>query len=74
MIQCLLRFLPLARQTRAGEPDPARCALIDDLPRTVRAARGLGWFSILYGRDDPGQDADAAFTRWADLPPILTGA
>jgi putative hydrolase of the HAD superfamily len=26
----------------AGESDPARCVMIDDLPRTTRAARGAG--------------------------------
>jgi len=34
----------------AGETDPARCVMIDDLPRTTRAARELGIYSLLYGR------------------------
>ncbi|MBK9600591.1 MAG: HAD-IA family hydrolase [Anaerolineales bacterium] len=31
----------------AGETDPSRCVMIDDLRRTTRAAREAGMFSIL---------------------------
>ena len=57
----------------AGEPDPARCVMIDDLRRTTRAARASGLYSILYGQPDPQSDADAAFTDWSLLPAILNG-
>ncbi|MCA2001738.1 MAG: pyrimidine 5'-nucleotidase, partial [Chloroflexi bacterium] len=33
----------------AGESDPARCVMIDDLPRTTRAAKRAGWSGVLYG-------------------------
>ncbi len=57
----------------AGEIDPKRCALIDDMYRTTRAARQIGMVAILYGgtgsyTDD---DADAILTDWADLPNVL---
>ena len=55
----------------AGESDPARCVMIDDLPRTTRAARQAGMFSILYNKDWTAEDADAHFTDWNDLVKIL---
>ena len=58
----------------AGESDPFRCVMIDDLPRTTKAAREAGFFSILYGKDTPHLDADAVLTDWNDLPAILNGA
>ncbi|MBI5943929.1 MAG: pyrimidine 5'-nucleotidase [Chloroflexi bacterium] len=54
----------------AGETDPSRCVMIDDLRRTTRAAREAGMFSILYGESANG-DADAHFTDWNELPDIL---
>ncbi|MEW6239470.1 MAG: pyrimidine 5'-nucleotidase [Chloroflexota bacterium] len=56
----------------AGETDPARCAMIDDLPRTTRAARDFGLFAVLFGRG-PSPDADAAFSDWRDLSALLNG-
>jgi len=58
----------------AGETDPARCAMIDDLPRTTRAARDFGMYGILYGQDSPQPDADATFTDWRVLPALLNGS
>jgi pyrimidine 5'-nucleotidase len=55
----------------AGETDPARCVMIDDLPHTTRAARELGLYSILYGCNEPHPDADACFTSWEQLPGLL---
>jgi putative hydrolase of the HAD superfamily len=55
----------------AGETDPARCVMIDDLPHTTRAARAAGMSSILYGRELSDGDADACFTDWNALPDIL---
>lgn len=56
----------------AGETDPARCAMIDDLTRTTRAARDFGLFAILFG-GAPSPDADAVFSDWRDLPALLNG-
>jgi pyrimidine 5'-nucleotidase len=57
----------------AGETDPARCVLIDDLPHTTRAAREFGFYALLYGTP-PGPDAaHGAFTDWRELPRLLNG-
>ena len=57
----------------AGETDPRRCAMIDDLPHTTRAARQQGLFSVLYGKTQPHPDADAVFDDWSRLPALLDG-
>ncbi len=61
----------------AGESDPAKCVLIDDLPRTTRAAKDLGLFSILYGpgaaSQAQGENADMGLSDWRRLPAILDG-
>lgn len=57
----------------AGEDDPARCAIVDDLPRTTFAAREQGFFSVLYGVAGPHPDADATLTDWRALPALLNG-
>ena len=55
----------------ADEPDPRKCVMIDDLPRTTRAALNVGMASLLYGCDGPSEDASAAFTDWTHLPILL---
>jgi len=57
----------------AGESNPSRCVMIDDLPRTTLAAREAGLFSILFGQDIPHPDANAALSDWRNLPSILNG-
>ena len=57
----------------AGESDPARCVMIDDLPRTTRAAKAVGLFGILYGQAAALPDADASFSDWRQLPALLNG-
>jgi pyrimidine 5'-nucleotidase len=58
----------------AGESDPTLCVMVDDLPRTTRAAREAGWYSILFGLDGSHPDADATLTDWRELPVILNGS
>lgn len=58
----------------AGESDPARCVMIDDLPRTTRAARDAGLFSILFGQDTPHPEANATLSDWRKLASILNGS
>ncbi len=58
----------------AGESDPARCVMIDDLPRTTRAARASGLFSVLFGYASPSPDADKTLDDWRQLPPLLDGS
>ncbi len=55
----------------AGEPDPRKCVMIDDLPRTTRAALDLGMASLLYGTDIPTPEASGVFTDWTHLPILL---
>jgi pyrimidine 5'-nucleotidase len=58
-------------QELANEPDPRKCVMIDDLPRTTRAALEVGMPSILYGTDEPTTDASGVFTDWNHLPILL---
>jgi pyrimidine 5'-nucleotidase len=58
-------------QDFANEPDPSKCVMIDDLPRTTRAALDVGMASLLYGTDEPTPDASGAFTNWEHLPILL---
>ena len=55
----------------ADEPDPRKCVMIDDLPRTTRAALNVGMASLLYGCDKPTEDASGVFTDWNHLPILL---
>lgn len=58
-------------QELANEPDPRKCVMIDDLPRTTRAALDVGMASILYGTDEPTPEASGVFTDWRHLPILL---
>ncbi len=58
-------------QELADEPDPRKCVMIDDLPRTTRAARDVGMASILYGTEEPTTEASGVFLNWKDLPILL---
>ena len=58
----------------AGEPDARHCVMIDDLPRTTRAAREQGMFSILYGADEPHPDASAVLSDLSQLSALLKTA
>ncbi len=55
----------------AGETDPSRCVMIDDLARTTRAAKQVGLSSILYGGIAVNGDADASLSDWNELRGIL---
>lgn len=55
----------------AGESDPSRCVMIDDIHRTTRAARAAGLFSILYNGTASDGAADAYLTDWNDLKDLL---
>jgi putative hydrolase of the HAD superfamily len=57
----------------AGSPDPSTCVLLDDQTRITRAARSLGMYTILVGKDGAGEDADASLENWEDLPGLLNG-
>lgn len=55
----------------ADEPDPRKCVMIDDLPRTTRAALNVGMASLLYGCNETTEDASGVFTDWTHLPILL---
>ena len=55
----------------ADEPDPRKCVMIDDLPRTTRAALEAGMASLLYGSGIATPDASGVFTDWTHLPILL---
>lgn len=61
----------------AGENDPAKCVMIDDLARTTRMAKELGLFSILYKATHAGStissDADRTLSDWNKLSALLNG-
>jgi pyrimidine 5'-nucleotidase len=58
-------------QELANEPDPHKCVMIDDLPRTTRAALEAGMASLLYGTEEPTAEASGAFKDWTHLPILL---
>jgi pyrimidine 5'-nucleotidase len=58
-------------QELADEPDPRKCVIIDDQTRTTRTALEVGMASILYGTDEPTEDASGVFTDWNHLPILL---
>jgi len=55
----------------AGESDPSKCVMIDDIHRTTRAAKEAGLFSVLYHETFPPDSADAHLTDWNSLVEIL---
>lgn len=55
----------------AGETDPSRCVMIDDLTRTTRAAKEAGMSSILFGGTVSHEDANASLSNWNELTDIL---
>lgn len=55
----------------AGESNPSKCVMIDDIHRTTRAAKEVGLFSILYNDDFPAGSADAHLTDWNELRTML---
>jgi putative hydrolase of the HAD superfamily len=57
----------------AGESDPSRCVMIDDLPHTTRAARSLGLYAVLFGHPVSDGAADATLEDWRRLPALLNG-
>lgn len=55
----------------AGESDPSKCVMIDDINRTTKAAKAQGLFSILYNETFSEGDADAHLTDWGQLRGVL---
>lgn len=57
----------------AGESDPGKCVMIDDLPRTVQAAREAGMFGILCGKKGIEEATGPVLVDWEQLPALLNG-
>jgi pyrimidine 5'-nucleotidase len=59
----------------AGEQDPHRCVLVDDLASTTRAAQDFGFYSILFGQDGnhAKNESNARLSQLMDLPAVLKG-
>ena len=55
----------------ADEPNPRKCVVIYDLPRTTRAALEAGMASLLYGTEEPTREASGVFRDWNHLPILL---
>lgn len=55
----------------AGETDPSKCVMIDDIHRTTRAAKEAGLFSILYNEVVPVGAADTHLNDWNELRQLL---
>ena len=55
----------------AGNPIPRNCVLLDDQGRITRAARALGMYTVLVGKEEPGFVADEALVTLADLPALV---
>ena len=56
----------------SGETEPRNCILVDDQPKTTRAGREFGFFTILIGQDDDHKDAaNATLDQLTDLPELL---
>jgi pyrimidine 5'-nucleotidase len=57
----------------AGSPERTTCVLLDDQMRITRAARSLGMYTILVGKETSDDGADAALLNLTDLPGLLDG-
>lgn len=57
----------------AGENDPGKCVMIDDLPHTVQAARETGMYGILCGSKGYKEAACPVLVAWEQLPALLNG-
>lgn len=57
----------------AGETDATRCIMLDDGPRTTRAAKALGMYSILVAEQAvPAADhSHSIISHWRELPSVL---
>ncbi len=58
---------------KAGSPAANTCVLLDDQSRITRAGRMAGMYTVLVGKDQAGEDADAALPDLADLKSLFNG-
>ncbi len=55
----------------AGNPSPKDCVLLDDQGRVTRAARAIGMYSILVGKEMTADEADAFVLSINDIEPLF---
>jgi putative hydrolase of the HAD superfamily len=55
----------------AGEQDPTRCVLVDDLPRNLAAARQFGFFTVCLGCREPSDKYHAAIQHLSELGQVI---
>jgi putative hydrolase of the HAD superfamily len=56
---------------KAGSPPAEGCMLVDDLPRNLAPARGLGWTTVLVHNPAPDGSADHQIKTIYQLPDLL---
>jgi len=56
---------------KVGNPDPANCVLIDDMPVNLATARWLGFYTIRVGDVTPALQYHTAIARLSDLSAVL---
>jgi putative hydrolase of the HAD superfamily len=56
---------------KAGSPPADRCMLVDDLPRNLVPARGLGWATVLVHTQSPDSPSDRRIETIHRLPEML---
>ena len=57
----------------AGVVDPARCVYLDDSPRNLLPAQGMGFFTVLVSQAGQEPAANLVIGRPHDLPNALPG-
>jgi putative hydrolase of the HAD superfamily len=55
----------------AGEQDPTRCALVDDAPRNLAAARQLGFFTVCLSSRDPSSEYHTGILHLSELGQVI---
>ena len=55
----------------AGESDPGQCVLLDDAPRNLEPARGLGFTTVLVGSQEPHPSANFSIPSLKGLPQVM---
>ncbi len=55
----------------AGESDPERCLLADDLLQTLKKARQMGFYTVLVGDSPSNNTAHAHITNIKELPQVI---
>jgi pyrimidine 5'-nucleotidase len=55
----------------AGEGDPQQCVFLDDAPRNLEPARGLGFTTVLVGSREPHPSANYSIPCLKDLPQVM---